>query len=69
MTPADRLHAALATLHWSQRGLAGILRVDERQVRRWAQGAYEPPDEVLTWLETLAAFHEAHPVPRPKRAA
>jgi ribosome-binding protein aMBF1 (putative translation factor) len=63
MTPSARLRAALAELHWSGRGLAAILRRDERMVRRWAAGTYQPPEDVLTWLEALASFHAAHPPP------
>jgi ribosome-binding protein aMBF1 (putative translation factor) len=55
--------AALDRLHWSGRLLATILGKDERQVRRWAAGAYEVPEDVLAWLERLAAFHDAHPAP------
>jgi hypothetical protein len=60
MTPADRLRAALDRLHWSG---AAILNEDERRVRRWAAGVYDPPENVLVWLERLAAFHEANPAP------
>lgn len=63
MTPPDRLRLALATIRWSQRTLAAALRRDEKQVRRWLEGAYQPPDDVLAWLDTLAAFHAAHPPP------
>lgn len=63
MTPATRLRAALTSLHWSQRGLAAILRQDERQVRRWLSGDYEPPEAVLVWLEKLADFHTRHMPP------
>lgn len=62
MTP-DRFRECLTALHWSQRGLAALLDVDERQVRRWAAGATIPPP-VAAWLELLAAFHERHPPPR-----
>jgi plasmid maintenance system antidote protein VapI len=34
MTPTH-LRESLTALHWSQRALATILSVDERQVRRW----------------------------------
>lgn len=67
VTPAERLDAALTTLQWSGRTLANLLRRDKTQVHRWLQGAYQPPDEVLAWVEELAAFHEAHPVPRVRR--
>lgn len=63
MTPATRLRSALASLRWTQRGLAAILRHDERRVRRWLAGETEPPTEVLEWLERLAAFHDADPPP------
>ena len=62
-TPATRLRAALASLHWSGRLLAALLRRDSRQVRRWTSGAYDPPEAVLAWLERLAAFHVEHPPP------
>jgi transcriptional regulator with XRE-family HTH domain len=61
MTPT-RLHECLAALHWSQRGLADILGMDERQVRRWAAGA-SIPFAVAEWLERLAVFHENNPAP------
>lgn len=61
MTPA-RFRTCLTALDWSQRGLAALLDVDERQVRRWAAGAPVPP-RIAVWLELLAAFHEAHPPP------
>jgi ribosome-binding protein aMBF1 (putative translation factor) len=64
---ATRLRAALDRLHWSGRSLAAILGQDERKVRRWAAGAYEPPEDVLTWLERLAAFHDANPAPAKPR--
>jgi hypothetical protein len=62
MTP-DRFRACLASLSWSGRGLAALLRVDERQVRRWSTGDYEVPHGIAEWLERLARFHEANPPP------
>ena len=59
-----RLRTALDRLHWSGRSLAAILGHNERTVRRWIAGEYEAPDDVLAWVETLAAFHEAHPPPQ-----
>ena len=58
----DRFRFCLAALNWSQRGLAALLGIDERQVRRWASGSSIPPS-VAAWLELLAAFHEANPAP------
>lgn len=63
LTRAARLRAALDRLHWSGRALAAILEQDERKVRRWAAGVYNPPEAVLVWLEILADFHDAHPAP------
>lgn len=59
----------LAALHWTQRGLAGILDCDEGQVRRWARGAAEIPADVAAWLRQLASFHKTHPTPAHKRRA
>ena len=69
MTAAIRLRIALAALHWTQRGLAAVLRRDERGVRRWLSGDYEPPADLLAWLETLAAFHRDNPPPAPQHPA
>ena len=63
MTPT-RLREALAALHWSQRGLAAILDIDERQVRRWAAGAYPMPAQIAAWLEGMARYAESHPAPK-----
>jgi hypothetical protein len=62
MTPSE-FHICLDTLDWSQRGLARLLNLDDRMVRRWAAGQYSIPDDVAGWLMTLAAFHAKHPVP------
>ena len=62
MTPT-RLRECLDVLGWSQRGLADMLRTNERQVRRWAAGSAEVPGRVAEWLERVASFHEANPPP------
>jgi transcriptional regulator with XRE-family HTH domain len=61
MTP-DRFRACLIAIGWTQRGLASLLQMDERQVRRWASGA-TIPSGIAEWLETLARQHEKHPPP------
>ena len=61
MTPT-RLRECLAALRWTQRGLAAVLDVDERQVRRWAAGA-GVPEAVAAWLERAARWHEKNPPP------
>jgi len=67
MTP-DRLRTCLTALHWSQRGLADILGVQERQVRRWATGEYDMPASIAVWLERAAQWHAENPPPLSKRA-
>lgn len=62
MTP-DQLRAALHDLHWSQRGLAAILRKDERQVRRWATGDAQIPEDVANWMERVARAMRENPPP------
>ena len=62
MTP-ERFRQCLDALSWSGRGLAALLGIDERQVRRWASGEYEVPDNIAAWLERLARFHERNPPP------
>lgn len=63
MTPA-RLAACLATLRWSQRGLAAAIDYDDRLVRRWAAGERPIPAPVAAWLERAAAWHAENPPPR-----
>jgi lambda repressor-like predicted transcriptional regulator len=62
MTPA-RLSACLYTIHWTPAALSRAARVSERTVHRWLSGAYPVPERLASWLETLSAFHEAHPPP------
>jgi len=62
MTP-DRIRECLTALHWSQRGLADILGVQERQVRRWATGEYDIPAAIAEWVDRVARWHEANPAP------
>ena len=63
MTP-DRMRECLALLHWTQRGLAEMLGLDERQVRRWATGQYPIPEAAAAWLDRMAAVIAADPPPR-----
>lgn len=62
MTP-DRLRDVLASLHWSQRGLAAVLGCSDTLTRGWARGRAPVPPVVAVWLERLAAVHEAAPLP------
>jgi hypothetical protein len=60
---AVRFRAALDLIDWTPHGLARRLGVDESRTRRWMAGRYPVPADVLAWLETLAAFHKARPIP------
>ena len=62
MTP-NEIRICLEHLAWSQRGLARLLDLDDRLVRRWASGQNEIPDNIAHWLAMLAAFHAEHPPP------
>ena len=62
MTPLE-FRLCLDLPAWSQRGLARMLGLDDRTVRRWASGQNEIPDNIAHWLATLAAFHAKHPSP------
>ena len=52
MTP-EAFRAAVERLQWSYRGLADMVQVDERQVRRWAAGAAVPAP-IAAWIERAA---------------
>lgn len=62
MTPS-RLSRALRTIRWTPSDLGRAVNVNERTVRRWLDGSFEPPAPVLAWLEDLAAYMAAHPPP------
>jgi hypothetical protein len=68
MTDRDRLSAALTSVHWSPRELAEVLDIRADTVRKWLAERAAIPPSILPWLETLAAFHDAHPRP-PRDAA
>ena len=58
-----RLLVCLAILGWSERELARRADRQQTTVVRWVKGLSPVPDEVAMWLETLVAFHMAHPAP------
>lgn len=62
MTP-DRFRECLRLIDWSQRGVADLLDIDQRQISRWAKGEYAIPKRIGDWLEKLARFHEQNPPP------
>ena len=59
-----RLLVCLAILGWSERELARRAGQHQTTVVRWAKGHSPVPGEVAVWLETLVAFHIAHPAPQ-----
>ncbi len=61
---SHRLQMCLLILGWSVRDLARRTDRHQTTVVRWANGHSPVPDDVADWLETLAAFHIAHPGPR-----
>lgn len=64
MTDAERMQRALRSIGWTQLGTADRLGVAESTFRRWCSSPrYPPPPVVLTWLETLAAAHDAAQLP------
>jgi len=58
-----RLLVCIATLGWSERDLARRTGRRQTTIVRWVKGRSPVPGEVAAWLETLAAFHMAHPAP------
>jgi len=59
-----RLLICLTIIGWSDRNLARRIGRQQTTVVRWAKGLSPVPGDVAAWLETLAAFHVAHPGPR-----
>jgi hypothetical protein len=66
---AAGLRDCLHVIGWTQRGLAGLVKADSRQVRRWASGDAVVPDYIAEWLEEVAQFHRRHPPPHYPRKA
>ncbi len=62
-----RLLVCLAILGWSERELARRADRHQTTIARWVKGLSPVPGEEAAWLETLAAFHVAHPAPRVTR--
>jgi len=62
-----RLLVCLAILGWSERDLTRRTDRHQTTIVRWVKNLSPVPGEVAAWLETLVAFHVAHPAPRRKR--
>lgn len=68
MTDKDRLQrlrAALHEIHWGAEALAAAMGIGPSGAKRLIRGESNARDAVLAWLERLAAFHKANPVPPP----
>ena len=63
-----RLLVCLAILGWSERELARRADRHQTTIVRWVKGLSPVPGEEAAWLETLVAFHMAHPAPRRRQA-
>ena len=59
-----RLLVCLIILGWSERELARRADRHQTTIARWVKGLSPVPGEEAAWLETLVAFHVAHPAPR-----
>lgn len=56
---ADLLH----DIGWTPRSLSEHLGLNERTMRRWANGTNPIPDNVYAWLVVLAETHRLLPFP------
>jgi len=61
---SHRLLVCLAVLGWSERELARRTGRHQTTIKRWASGSGAVDDDTAAWLESLVAFHLAHPAPR-----
>jgi ribosome-binding protein aMBF1 (putative translation factor) len=61
---AYRLERCLIILGWSAAELARRSSEHKTTVQRWRSGSGQIDPDVGEWLETLVAFHIAHPCPR-----
>jgi len=57
MTPTE-FRTTLATLGWTIRGLARMLRRPEGTVTNWTKPQYSVPDDVAAWLGRRLATHQ-----------
>lgn len=62
MTP-EEFRECLASLRWSQRGLADILNMNPTTIRRMASGQMPIPDSVSDWLIKASEFLSSNPLP------
>jgi len=62
-----KLRQALERLGWTRAILADQIGAGRSTVKGWTAGRYAPPDEVMAWLDSLAAHHASHPPPPIRR--
>lgn len=60
---ARAFNDALADIGWTPHRLASILSVPQTRTRRWADGLYPCPDNILAWLQRLAKAHREAGLP------
>lgn len=74
MTP-ERFHECKDILGYSNVDLVRLLHIDERLIRRWANGSNRIPDDVGEWLEgfvrhlndAFTGYLSDNPPPEPPR--
>lgn len=62
MTPTE-FRECLASLRWSQRGLADILNIHPTSVRNMASGKNPIPENIADWLINSASYLKIHSLP------
>ena len=60
MTTLQQLREAIG---WSIQHTADRLGVNERTVRRWDSGEFDPPSAIVAWLRKIAAYIDRNPPP------
>jgi DNA-binding transcriptional regulator YdaS (Cro superfamily) len=63
MSPA-RFTDCLFIIGWTQRGIGKKLGRSEQNIRQMVSGAVRIPDDVASWIERLAIFHEHNKPPQ-----
>lgn len=62
MKPNSTFVADMDELLWDYDDLSCRTGINERTIRRW-YAANDAPEDIATWLHTLAEFHRANPAP------
>lgn len=59
----ERIRWLLGVIGWSYLDVAQRLGINANTVSQWCRGKKLIPNRVVVWLETVAAFHIALPLP------